>query len=79
MTGVAVKVPVPPTQRPLDAAAAVTEGVSGDEMVTASVCAGLMPQALFAVTLMVPPVAVLVALIEEVVLLPVQPEGMVQV
>ena len=47
--------------------------------VTASVCAMEEPQALFAVTVMLPLVALAVALIDVVVLVPVHPEGKTQV
>jgi hypothetical protein len=47
--------------------------------VTASVLSGLDPQVLFAVTVMVPPAVPVVAVIEVVVELPVQPVGSFQV
>ena len=50
-----------------------------ESTMTNNVCARLLPQALFAVTKMVPPLLPGVALIEVVVELPDQPEGSVQV
>lgn len=58
----------------------ITPGVAGTGFtVTASVCTAEEPQELFAVTVILPPVALAVALMEVVVDVPVQPPGKTQV
>jgi hypothetical protein len=58
----------------------IVPGVAGIELtVTANVCAGEAPHTLSAVTVMFPLVALAVVVIEFVVEVPLQPEGIVQV
>src|SRR6478672_2509317 len=58
----------------------ITPGVPGDWLaVTANVCAALLPQALLAVTVIVPDVFTVVTVIVFVVLVPIHPPGNVQV
>jgi hypothetical protein len=58
----------------------IIPGCEGITFIVADkVCAGLLPHELFAVTDIVPPTVPVVAVIELVIELPVQPEGNVQV